>query len=234
VTDEGPVRALRRDAAENHERILASARELMREYGCDASMDAVARHAGVGAGTLYRHFPTKDALLDAILDRQFEQYVDFAEEGLRSESAFGGLAWFLERSVELQVDDRAFRDLVGARKTSPPQLERLRTRILPLLGQLVARAHAEGTLRPDVVAEDLPILLWEKGRIIDRVGGTAPDLWRRYLALTLDGLRASAATPLPRPPLSRTQLDDVLSRPLDATRPARPARRDEPSRGVGP
>jgi AcrR family transcriptional regulator len=196
-------------------------------------MDAVARQAGVGAGTLYRHFPTKDALLDAILEQQFDQYVAFAEAGLATESAFDGLALFLERTVALQMDDRAFRDLVGARTTAPPLLERQRTRILPLLAQLVARAHADGSLRADVVAEDVPILLWEKGRIIDRVGGTAPDLWRRYLALTLDGLRAAAATPLPRPALTPDELDAVLRRRAEPGRPPRPARRDVSGRSPG-
>ena len=92
------------------------------------------------------------------------------------------------------------------------QQQELLTQIRPLLHRLTERAQEEGTLRPDVTAEDLPLVLWATARVIESTADVAPDHWRRYLGLVLDGLRASAATPLPRPPLTPAQLADAERR----------------------
>lgn len=201
---------LRRDAAANRERILTAASRLFGEQGLDASMDEIGRAAGVGAGTLYRRFPTKEALLEAILADGLDRIEEFARAALDEEDAFAGLAHFLERSLLLQVENRAFVEVLTLRLTVERRLTEARERIRPLTEQLVARAQEQGTLRADLTAADVQVLFWELGRVIDATGTCAAGLWRRYLALALDGLRATAASPLPHPPPTLAQLDQAM------------------------
>jgi AcrR family transcriptional regulator len=201
---------LRRDAAANRERILGTARVLFSEHGLDASMDDVARGAGVGAGTLYRRFPTKEALVDAILGEVLERYHAFSLEALRQEDAFAGLELLLEQTVMLQIENRAFLDVIALRLRDEPQLAAARERVRPLIEQLVKKAQGQGTLRADLAPADVQVLVWELGRMVETTGGLAPKLWRRYLALALDGLRAEAARPLPHPPPTSEELDRAM------------------------
>jgi AcrR family transcriptional regulator len=202
---------LRRDAAENRQRILDAAGGLFAQEGIDAPMEDVARRAGVGSATLYRRFPSKDALLEAILEERLAEYVALAERAAASERPFAGLVAFLEAVVELQARDRGFAGILATRLADEERLARLRRRTRPLLEQLVARAHAEGTLRRDVAATDVPVLLWQLGRVVEATADVAPDAWRRYLALAVDGLRAEAGTPLPAPALTLRQLDTAMT-----------------------
>jgi AcrR family transcriptional regulator len=208
MTIEAP---LRRDAAANRGRILDAARGLFFEHGLEASMDEVARAAGVGAATLYRRFPTKEALLDAILGDVLERFHAFALEALAEDDAFAGLELLLERTARLQLENRAFIDVMAMRLQDEPQLTAARDRVRPLIEQLVARAQEQGTLRADVAPSDVQVLVWELGRVVETTGGSAPGLWRRYLALATDGLRAEAARPLPHPPPTSTQLDRAMA-----------------------
>jgi AcrR family transcriptional regulator len=201
---------LRRDAAANRERIVDSARRLFSEHGLDASMDDVARGAGVGAGTLYRRFPTKEALVDAILGEVLERYHAFSLEALGQEDAFAGLGLLLEKTVLLQIENRAFLDVIALRLRDEPQLAAARERVRQLIEQLVAKAQTQGTLRGDLAPADVQVLVWELGRMVETTGGLAPELWRRYLALALDGLRAEAARPLPHPAPTSAELDRAM------------------------
>jgi hypothetical protein len=88
----------------------------------------------------------------------------------------------------------------------------MRARVRPLIRELVDRAHAQGTLRPDFKAEDAPLVFWTAGRVIEVTESVVPGYWRRYLGLLLDGLRAGSATPLPRPALTKSQLGRVTRR----------------------
>jgi AcrR family transcriptional regulator len=218
---------LRRDAAANRERILDAARRLFAQQGLEASMDEVARAAGVGAGTLYRRFPTKEALLDAILGDLIDRFYAFAEEALEQEDAFSGLELLLERSVCLQLENRAFLDVLLLGLLDEPRLAEARKRVRPLIKRLVARAQEQGTLRADCVATDVTVLLWELGRVVETIGICGSDVWRRYLALMLDGLRAEAAHPLPHRAPTAAQMDqamaDAAERRLHRKRAPRPA-----------
>jgi len=202
---------LRRDAAANRERILDAARRLFFEHGLEASMDEVAREAGVGAGTLYRRFTTKEALVDAILGDVLERYHALSLEALREDDAFAGLELLFERTVRLQLENRAFLDVFALRLREEPQLAAARERIRPLIEELVAKGQAKGTLRADLAPSDVQVLLWELGRVVETTGGLAPELWRRYVALTLDGLRSQGARPLPHPPPTSADLDRAMA-----------------------
>jgi AcrR family transcriptional regulator len=220
---------LRRDAAANRERILDAARRLFAEQGLEASMDEVARAACVGPATLYRRFPTKEALIDAILGDLIDRFYAFAEEALEQEDAFAGLERLLERSILLQIENRAFLDVLLLGVLDEPRMAEARKRVRPLMAQVISRAQEQGTLRADYAPADLTVLLWELGRVVETIGVCGSDLWRRYLALALDGLRAEAARPLPHPAPTSAQMDRAMAeaaerrRRLQRKRPARPA-----------
>lgn len=201
--------ALRRDARANRDRILAAARECFARDGVDASVEAIAQRAGVGMGTLYRRFPTKHDLVEAVIDESLDAFVAAAEEGLAAEDAWAGFTGFVERVLELQAENGALREMLAG---TPHGLarDRMRSRIRPLTRELVARAQADGSLRPDFAPEDMPLVFMTAGRVLGAARGVAPDLWRRYLGFLFDGLRAEGATPLPRGPLTGPQLARLL------------------------
>jgi AcrR family transcriptional regulator len=202
------VKTLRSDARRNRERLVASARELFAAHGVDVPVEDITHHAGLGIGTLYRHFPTKEELLDAVLEDAFAELVAAAEEAVAAEDAWAGFTGFLERALAARAANRGLKDvLAAARGQGAQRAEAMRARMRPLLRRLIQRAQEQGTLRADFAPEDLTLVFWTADRVIDRTAAVAPDYWRRYLGLLLDGLRADAATPLPRPPLTRAQLE---------------------------
>ena len=202
-------RPLRRDAQANRERIVAAARAAFAAEGVAVPVEEIARCAAVGMGTLYRHFPTKEDLIDAVLEDVFAAFISAAQEALAVEDAWAGFCGFLERVFALHVDNRGLKDIIASRAHGRARAEAMRARMRPLLHELIERAQRQGALRADFTAEDMPLVLWSCGRVIDTTAGVAPGLWRRHLGLLLDGLRAEAATPLPHPPLTRAQLHRV-------------------------
>jgi AcrR family transcriptional regulator len=195
----------RKDAVRNRARILESAGEAFAELGLDVGVDEIARRAGVGMGTLYRHFPTKDALIDAILDQRLDRLAALAEEALEASDPWSGLVHFVERAVELQAADRGLKDVLSSRRRAERSLTRARARLRPLLERLIERAQEDGSLRGDVANWDIVVLLWATGRIVELTAEVAPGQARRFIALHLDGLRARSASPLPAPPLTARQ-----------------------------
>ncbi len=206
------TRPLRRDAQANRDRIVATARAAFAAEGIDVPVEEIARRAAVGMGTLYRHFPAKEDLIDAVLEDAFAAFIGAAEQALAEEDAWAGFRGFLELVFALHAENRGLKDMIATRSHGRARAETMRRRMRPLLRRLIERAQAQGALRKDFTAEDMPLLLWTGGRVIEATAGIAPDFWRRYLGLLLDGLRADAATPLPRPPLTRAQLNRATAR----------------------
>jgi len=206
-------RPLRRDAQANRVRIVAAARAAFAADGIEVPVEEIARRAGVGMGTLYRHFRAKEDLIDAVLEDAFAAFISAAEQALAEEDAWLGLRSFLERVFALHVENRGLKDIIATRAHGRARAEAMRRRMRPLLRSLIERAQAQGALRDDFTAEDMPLLFWTGGRVIEATATIAPDFWRRYLGLLLDGLRAEAATTLPHPPLTRAQLNRATGRP---------------------
>jgi len=206
------TKELRSDARRNRDRLVASARELFATSGVDVPVEEITHHAGLGMGTLYRHFSTKEELLDAVLEDAFAEIVRLAERAAAEDDAWAGLTTFLEQALALHAENRGLKDVLAARQHGAPRAKAMRARIRPLLRHLIERAQEQGALRTDFTAEDLPMLFWTSGRVIETTAAVVPDYWRRYLGLVLDGLRADAATPLPAPPLTRAQLARTTAR----------------------
>jgi AcrR family transcriptional regulator len=160
-------------------------------------------------GTLYRRFPSKEALIDAVLEDAFDEYVANAEHAVAAPNAWDGFREFLERGLALHAENRGLKDVIGSRAHGRERANAMRARVRPLMTRLIKRAQDEGALRADFTLEDIPLLFWTGGRVIEATSAVAPELWRRYLGLMLDGLRADAATTLPHAPLTRRQLDSV-------------------------
>jgi AcrR family transcriptional regulator len=213
MSSHAAARPLRSDASRNRERLVSSARELFAARGADVTVEEVTRHAGVGMGTLYRHFPTKDELVDAVLEDAFGEWVDAARRALDDPDPWNGFRAYLEHALSLHAANRALKDAVAGRDAARPRAEAMRARIRPLLRQLVTRAQEQGALRADFAIEDLPLVFWSSDRVIDATAEVNPQVWRRYLGFVLDGLRAEAATPLPAPPLTRAEVTRIARGP---------------------
>jgi len=169
----------------------------------------VARHAGVGVGTLYRHFPERADLVDAVLAESFEELVALAEASLAEDDPWRGFTRFVEDALVLHGRNRGLKDVVETNEHGRTRAQEMRRRLRPLVAQLVARAQEHGELRGDFTPQDIALLFWGSDRVIELAGDVAPELWRRQLAFVIDGLRSANATPLPAPPLSDAQLRRV-------------------------
>jgi AcrR family transcriptional regulator len=208
------ARPLRADAARNRERILAAAREVFAERGIDATLDDVADRAGVGVGTVYRRFADKDELLDALFSEGLEALVSYAEDAVAADDPWAGLTTYLERGLELHARSRGFREAAFDGRRGGERLAHARSHIAPLVTQVVARAQASGQLRADVATSDIPLIQLMLFGVVESTSTFAPDLWRRYLPIVLDGLRARPGdeTPLPAPPLAVEQVAAAMQR----------------------
>jgi AcrR family transcriptional regulator len=211
TSDRPAPRPLRRDAQRNREAIVEAARQVFCDQGLEAPLEQIARHARVGIATLYRRFPSRAALLDAVLTANLQAHIDAAEQALAIDDPWDGFAFYLEQSCRLQATDRGLNDVMGMRFPRATAVEAAKARLFELLGQVVDRAQQSGQLRADLTLEDLAFLNWANTRILPAVRAAgAPDAWRRPLALLLDGLRAERAHPLPHPPLSPQQVHRAM------------------------
>jgi len=181
------IRPMRADARRNRDRILAAAAEAFSAYGTEAQMDDVARAAGVGVGTVYRHFPTKEALVSELVRRKFATFIANAHAALEEPDAWEGFAGLLRANAEVMARDAAVREVLLRTPNSWTFAAAERDELRGLADRLVRRAQEAGALRQDFAADDIPMLMC--GVSSTMAAGPAFD-WRRHLELILDGLRA--------------------------------------------
>jgi AcrR family transcriptional regulator len=204
---------LRRDAQRNRDAILVAAQAVFSERGLDAGVEEIARRAGVGIATLYRRFPHKDDLIAAIFEQRLGELAIVAEEALQDPRPWNGLVRFLEAAGELQAANRGLKDILAHTLRREGALTPARRRVRRLNAKLVERAQRAGVLRADITAEDISIFLMSMCTVVDTTAEVAPDFWRRFLTISIDGLRAGEKrTRLPEPPLSARQLDKAMKR----------------------
>jgi AcrR family transcriptional regulator len=215
-----PERPLRRDAERNRERILAAAAEAFAEGGLAVTMDEIARRAGVGVGTAYRRFPEKEVLIDALFEQRIDELVALAEAVRELPSAWDGLVRFFEGVVALQAADRGLKEVVLSTAHGQERVALARSRIGPVVDEIIERAKAEGELRPDIAGPDLGLIQFMLGALADSTRDVEPELWRRFLAIVLDGLRTRRDAPSPLSPAALGVIE--LDRAMAAWRP--PAR----------
>lgn len=205
------TRPLRADAERNRRKLLDAAADLFARRGLSVGLDEIARHAGVGVGTAYRRFPDKEQLIEALFDDRLDQIVALAERCADNDDAWAGLAEFIEGNVALQSTDQGLKELVFGSPHLLARVQEVRDRLLPAVAGLLARAQAAGQVRADLAETDVPLVQFMLTAIADITREADPEIWRRYLRLVLDGLRASAASePMPVPPLPHDALDAVV------------------------
>ncbi len=193
LTDNPPERPVRADKARNRERVLQAAREAFGAHGAETQMDDVAARAGVGVGTVYRHFPTKEALMGELVRQKFALIAEHARAGLQQQGEpFEVFAGVLRRNCEATAQDAAAQAaLMRAGDEVWEYAADARADLHIVVQELIDRAQAAGALRPDFSADDMPMLMCGVSASMAHGGWE----WRRHLEILLDGLRARPAAP---------------------------------------
>ena len=202
----------RKDVVRNRQRILDAAKELFADQGLGVTMHDIARQAGVGVGTIYRHFPEKIELIDLVFEEQLERMAEIAHQALADPDPWHGVVWYHEQTLELQSRDRGLKELLLGMPNAPERASRLRKKLHPLAAQIIERAQAGGVVRSDCVTQDFGVVVLMLGAVIDAAGDISPNLWRRYLTIALQGLRPASPAPEPLvvPPASPRQMENLL------------------------
>lgn len=209
VTD----RPLRKDAARNRERLLDAARDLFATQGLNVTLNDIAHHAGVGVGTAYRRFSNKEEVIDALFEESIEDMVAVAEEAIAEPDAWAGLVTYLERSLSMRFGDRGLNQILNNPALGNERVAELRDRIAPLHKALVDRAKDQRVVRDDLDQSDVIFIQVALSEIMESSRAIEPDLWRRYLAIFLDGVRTNRASfmSLPTGPLSVAQTHAAMT-----------------------
>lgn len=216
---EATSRPLRKDAERNRKRILKAARDLFASKGLEPNLNDVAHHAGVGVGTVYRRFASKEELLDAIFEDGINQLADLAESALSQPDSWHAVVWYIEQMCEITATDRGLREVAFSKSYCGDRVTAAQERLIPVLKRLVERARIDGRLRPELSDTDMPIFGLLAGTVSEFAGHIDADLWRRYVAILLDGMRyRSDQLPLPVAALD----DDGVQAAMRTWEPAGP------------
>jgi AcrR family transcriptional regulator len=205
-------RPLRRDAERNRQRILAAAAEVLSERGLDATLDEVARAAGVGVGTVYRRFPDKESLIEELFRDRIDAMVRAAEQALTEPDPWHALVSYLDFATSLMAGNIGLRQLLMFSTYGKEQICYARDQMVPVITKLVQRAQASGDLRPDFAGTDVKMIVFMLTSVAEYASASRPDLWRRYLALLIDGLRPArdSVSELPAPPPTVEDIESAM------------------------
>jgi AcrR family transcriptional regulator len=206
-------KAPRKDAARNRQRILDAAKELFAERGLSVTLHDIAARAGVGVGTIYRHFPDKKPLIDAIFEEHLAEMTALFEQALADPDPWRSIVWVHEQTLENQARNRGLKELLlGTTPEAPDRARQFRAQLHPLAAQLIERGQAAGVVRADAETQDFGLLQTMVGAVMDAAAEVDPNLWRRYFTIALQGLRPEGAplTSLPVLPLPPEKMENLL------------------------
>jgi AcrR family transcriptional regulator len=207
--DENLTRARRKDAALNNERLVQAAREVFARQGLSATLEDIAKHAGVGVGTVYRNFSSKREIVETLYDAAIDSALADVRTALEIQDPWVAIVTFFEVTAANQARDRGLCETLLGHDGLGPN-EHTAEKLVAVLSPLFDRASGAGVLREGVTATDVgPIFAMLNG--VYRMSDARPDLWRRYLALMLDGLRADDRPALPVPALDVASLRAALA-----------------------
>jgi AcrR family transcriptional regulator len=205
---------LRADAERNRLRILAAARRVFSARGLDVTLDDIAREAGVGVATVYRRFNDREDLIDHVFQQALVEVADVAESALAEPDPWLGFVALIEGSAELFDADRGLRDVFLNAQRGQREVAMIRERLSPRLEAVLRRAQDDGSIRLDLGPTDVALMLMTLGAVSDHARDHFPDLWRRYLALLLEGVRRREDQALlPGKALTPAEFDVLLSQP---------------------
>jgi AcrR family transcriptional regulator len=213
VSDSGiATRPMRADARRNRERVLAAAEAVFSQLGLRAPIEEVARRAGVGVGTVCRHFPTKQALVEAVLEAMYESLARDAQDALERSDPGDAFRTFFTSLSEFQARHRALAEQMATEIALPASAEPLRTALRASISELVTRAQNAGAIRADIGPADVSMLFSGVAHATALAGDLQPALRERYVAVILDGLRPLEASTLSGEPLDFAQLERLKQR----------------------
>jgi AcrR family transcriptional regulator len=204
------TRGLRVDAERNREKVVDAARAVFAEQGLNASTNEIARRAGVGVATLFRRFPTRDALIAAAFAEKMTAYTEAIDQALADPDPWHAFCAYIEQICQMQANDRGFADVLTMTFPSAKALEEDRNRSAQAVTELLHRAKATGKLRPDFVHQDVPLILMANAGVITATRDAAPEAWRRLLGYLLQAFATQPAEPLPDPPTPRQMYRALL------------------------
>lgn len=212
TTETASGERLRADARRNRERVLAAAREAFAEEGIDAGMSAIAERAGVGIGTLYRRFPTKEALVEALMLDHLERILEEGEQTIRgTPDPWQAFVRYLRFLVGWKARDEGLAELFAGRVIVSDETSAMRGRIEAQLRELIRRAQEAGELRADIAIGDVGVLLSSVCSVPWPHGDRGRQLNERFLGVVVDGLRAPAASPLPYRPATLPEIERLIA-----------------------
>jgi AcrR family transcriptional regulator len=207
VTEPTPSRPLRVDAERNRVRILEAAAVVFAERGLDGTLHDVAEAAGLGIGTVYRRFPDKEALIEALFETELARIADLAEQAAEQPDAWEALVGFLRTTSAEQAEDRGLHEVLNSTGYGQDRVAAGRSRILPIVAGMLERAQQQGMARPDIEPEDVGMLVMMVGSLAQFTHEARSDAWVRYFELMIDALRAQPGlNPLSVPALSEAEL----------------------------
>jgi AcrR family transcriptional regulator len=208
-----PRRPLRRDAERNRQRILDAARTLVAQGGLGISHDEIATAADVAVGTVYRRFPDKESLVEALYSERLDEVVAAAEAARDLPDPWQALVTFMTDTLEHQADNRGLGELAFGTARAMKLSTQARERVAPVVEDIVQRARAAGVVRAGVGAADLAFVPMMVGAVLESARGIDDQLWRRMLVLVLDGFRSGQTSPLPGSQPTGDTFDAVMSSP---------------------
>ncbi|WP_246040705.1 TetR/AcrR family transcriptional regulator [Streptomyces cadmiisoli] len=200
--------APRADMVRNRRLLLTAATEAFAERGVEVSMGEIAQRAGVAKGTVFRHFASKDDLLAAIMLQLLDRLLGTADRLQEADDAGEALREFMTAGVEALATDRAFCEVIGRPSLQHAEVRDAIARLSDIAETLTARAREQGAVRSDITGTDIVLLLGGIHQTAEPLLASHPQVWRRYLQLTFDGLRTPDPHPLPHQPPSRLNLTD--------------------------
>jgi len=208
------IQQQRADARRNREAIVAAATELFASVGIDCQMGEIARRAGVGHGTVFRHFPAKKDLVVAVVEARMTDVLAKAQEAVDAEDPVEALKTFLETVARIQIEDRGLKQMVSEHFHGDARLVENRDELLNLVGVLLDRCKAAGAIREDVEPLDLVVLVNGVATAVGGLEALRPGLHRRYVALALAAMRPGVGGDEPLGPAAPTarELDEVWRR----------------------
>jgi len=197
MRSQSPPSELRADAARNRELIIAAAASVFAERGLDAATAEIAHRAGVGEATLFRRFPSKDDLIDAIIETRMEEFAALADATASEPDPAVALERFMQDLVKQFSRDRGFFEAAGERCMTDPRFQPLRERALDAVGRLLGGAQDAGAVRRDLSPSDISFLAGSALYAMEvSKPGLREDLWKRYLRVILDGMKPEGASKL--------------------------------------
>jgi AcrR family transcriptional regulator len=191
---------------------LRAAAEVFSERGLDATLDDVAHRAGVGVGTVYRRFPDKETLVGELFQDRIDTLVSVAEEASAADDPWTALVSYMEYMAATMAGDLGLRQMLLFATYGKDRAAYAREKMRPAVARLVARAQAAGMVRDDLSVTDVPMIASMLATAAEYASPVQPEVWRRYLALIIDGLRPArdSASPLPAPALTPQEMEQVM------------------------